>query len=74
MCYPVVCMEELSARLAADLDGSFGDLVREHQDLVFGVALRVRTMQLPRLISEGSEAGYRSKAMVSAAAIVPSAF
>src|SRR3954447_5663238 len=29
---------------------------------------------LPRLISEGSEAGYRSKAMVSAAALVPSAF
>ena len=34
-------MEELAARLAADLDGSFGDLVRQHQDLVFGVALRV---------------------------------
>lgn len=34
-------MEDLPARLAADLDASFGDLVREHQDLVFGVALRV---------------------------------
>ena len=34
-------MEDLPARLAADLDGSFGELVREHQDLVFGVALRV---------------------------------
>jgi RNA polymerase sigma-70 factor (ECF subfamily) len=34
-------MEDLPKRLAADLDGSFGDLVREHQDLVFGVALRV---------------------------------
>ena len=34
-------MEDLPARLAADLDGSFGDLIREHQDLVFGVALRV---------------------------------
>ena len=34
-------MEELPVRLAADLDGSFGDLVRAHQDLVFGVALRV---------------------------------
>jgi RNA polymerase sigma-70 factor (ECF subfamily) len=34
-------MEELAARLAADVDGCFGDLVREHQDLVFGVAMRV---------------------------------
>lgn len=34
-------MEDLAARLASDLDGAFGDLVREHQDLVFGVALRV---------------------------------
>jgi RNA polymerase sigma-70 factor (ECF subfamily) len=34
-------MEDLPQRLAADLDGAFGDLVREHQDLVFGVALRV---------------------------------
>lgn len=41
MCYLHVCMDELPARLAADLDGSFGDLVRGHQDLVFGVAFRV---------------------------------
>ena len=34
-------MDELPARLATDLDGSFVDLVRIHQDLVFGVALRV---------------------------------
>ena len=34
-------MDELPARLAADLDGSFADLVRVHQDLVFGVAFRV---------------------------------
>lgn len=34
-------MDELPARLATDLDGSFVDLVRSHQDLVFGVALRV---------------------------------
>jgi RNA polymerase sigma-70 factor (ECF subfamily) len=34
-------MDDLAARLANDLDGSFGDLVREHQDLVFGVAMRV---------------------------------
>ena len=34
-------MDDLPARLAADLDGCFGELVREHQDLVFGVALRV---------------------------------
>ena len=34
-------MDELPARLASDLDGSFEDLVRGHQDLVFGVALRV---------------------------------
>jgi RNA polymerase sigma-70 factor (ECF subfamily) len=31
----------LNQRLAADLDGAFADLVTEHQDLVFGVALRV---------------------------------
>ena len=31
---------ELSQRLAADLDGCFAELVEEHQDLVFGVALR----------------------------------
>ena len=41
MCYPDVCMDDLTARLAADLDGAFGDFVREHQSLVFGVALRV---------------------------------
>ena len=34
-------MEELSTRLARDLDGTFADLMSEHQDLVFGVALRV---------------------------------
>lgn len=34
-------MDDLPARLAADLDEAFGDLVRTHQDLVFGVALRV---------------------------------
>ncbi len=34
-------MDDLTARLAIDLDGAFGDFVREHQDLVFGVALRV---------------------------------
>jgi RNA polymerase sigma-70 factor, ECF subfamily len=34
-------MDDLPARLATDLEGCFGDLVREHQDLVFGVALRV---------------------------------
>jgi RNA polymerase sigma-70 factor (ECF subfamily) len=41
MCYPDVCMDDLPARLATDLDSSFGDLVRAHQDLVFGVAIRV---------------------------------
>ena len=41
LCYPDVCMDDLTARLATDLDGAFGDFVREHQDLVFGVALRV---------------------------------
>ncbi len=41
MCYPHVCMDELPARLASDLDGSFIELVRDHQDLVFGVAVRV---------------------------------
>ena len=41
VCYPDVCMDDLPARLANDLDGSFGDLVSVHQDLVFGVALRV---------------------------------
>jgi RNA polymerase sigma-70 factor (ECF subfamily) len=34
-------MDDLPARLATDLEGCFGDFVREHQDLVFGVALRV---------------------------------
>jgi RNA polymerase sigma-70 factor (ECF subfamily) len=34
-------MDDLAARLATDLDASFGDFVRQHQDLVFGVALRV---------------------------------
>ncbi|CAN5722235.1 RNA polymerase sigma factor RpoE [soil metagenome] len=34
-------MDDLAARLAQDLEGCFGELVREHQDLVFGVALRV---------------------------------
>lgn len=34
-------MDELNERLAHDLDGSFEDFVRGHQDLVFGVALRV---------------------------------
>ena len=41
LCYPGVCMDELTARLAEDLDGTFETLVRRHQDLVFGVALRV---------------------------------
>ena len=34
-------MDDLPARLAANLDETFPDLVRSHQDLVFGVALRV---------------------------------
>ena len=34
-------MEELAARLAADHRQAFADLVTAHQDLVFGVALRV---------------------------------
>lgn len=33
--------QELCARLASDLDGAFAELVTTHQDLVFGVALRV---------------------------------
>ena len=41
MCYPDVSMEDLPARLARDLDGCFAELMAEHQDLVFGVALRV---------------------------------
>ena len=34
-------MDELSARLAADHRAAFADLVAAHQDLVFGVGLRV---------------------------------
>jgi RNA polymerase sigma factor (sigma-70 family) len=34
-------MDELPLRLSRDLEGNFGDLVTQHQDLVFGVALRV---------------------------------
>ncbi len=41
LCYPGVCMDDLAARLAEDLDGSFEELVQRHEDLVFGVALRV---------------------------------
>jgi len=41
MCYADVCMEELTARLAGDPDGCFAELMAQHQDLVFGVALRV---------------------------------
>jgi RNA polymerase sigma-70 factor, ECF subfamily len=41
MCYPDVCMDDLTARLARDVDAAFADLMAEHQDLVFGVALRV---------------------------------
>lgn len=33
--------DELCARLATDVDGTFPDLVATHQDLVFGVALRI---------------------------------
>ncbi|MEP7158925.1 MAG: sigma-70 family RNA polymerase sigma factor [Chloroflexota bacterium] len=33
--------EGLCARLATDLDGAFTELVMDHQQLVFGVALRV---------------------------------
>ena len=40
MCYSGVCME-LVERLSSDLDGAFMELVAAHQDLVFGVALRV---------------------------------
>ncbi|MEO6349811.1 MAG: sigma-70 family RNA polymerase sigma factor [Candidatus Limnocylindrales bacterium] len=36
-------MDDLPARLATDLEACFPDLVRAHQDLVFGVALRVVT-------------------------------
>jgi RNA polymerase sigma-70 factor (ECF subfamily) len=34
-------MDDLTAALATDLDGAFEALVRDHQDLAFGVALRV---------------------------------
>jgi RNA polymerase sigma-70 factor, ECF subfamily len=34
-------MDELTARLAADHRAAFADLVTAHQDLVFGIALRV---------------------------------
>jgi RNA polymerase sigma factor (sigma-70 family) len=40
MCYSGMHMD-LCERLATDLDGAFIDLVAEHQDLVYGVALRV---------------------------------
>jgi RNA polymerase sigma factor (sigma-70 family) len=40
MCYSDVCME-LTERLSRDLDGAFLDVVALHQDLVYGVALRV---------------------------------
>ena len=33
--------EQLTARLARDLDGAFEELVRDHQDTVYGVALRL---------------------------------
>jgi len=50
LCYPVVDMSELArtdpdgellARLARDAHAAFGDLVAAHQDLVYGVGLRV---------------------------------
>ena len=41
LCYPDVCMDDLPARLASDLDGSFADFVRAHEDVVFAIALRV---------------------------------
>lgn len=46
LCYSAVYMaiatnDPLCARLADDLDGAFADLVLEHQQLVFGVAVRV---------------------------------
>jgi RNA polymerase sigma-70 factor (ECF subfamily) len=34
-------MDDLTRRLSTDLDGAFEALVRDHQDLVFGVALRI---------------------------------
>jgi RNA polymerase sigma-70 factor (ECF subfamily) len=33
--------DDLCQRLATDLEAAFADLVKEHEDLVFGVALRV---------------------------------
>jgi RNA polymerase sigma factor (sigma-70 family) len=46
LCYSGVYMaiaanDPLCARLADDLDGAFADLVVEHKQLVFGIALRV---------------------------------
>lgn len=41
VCYSGVCMDELTARLAADHRSAFADLITAHQDLVFGIALRV---------------------------------
>jgi RNA polymerase sigma factor (sigma-70 family) len=41
MCYPDVCMDDLPTRLGRDLDANFAELMAEHKDLVFGVALRV---------------------------------
>jgi RNA polymerase sigma-70 factor, ECF subfamily len=40
MCYSGVCMD-LAERLSRDLDGAFLELVAQHQDLVYGVALRL---------------------------------
>ena len=37
----VTAPDDLCARLAIDLDGTFAELMSAHQDLVFGVALRV---------------------------------
>lgn len=41
MCYSDVCMDDLPTRLGHDLDANFAELMAQHQDLVFGVALRV---------------------------------
>src|SRR5688572_10672625 len=46
LCYSGVYMatpvtDDLCARLATDLEGAFTELVMDHQQLVFGVALRV---------------------------------
>jgi DNA-directed RNA polymerase specialized sigma24 family protein len=40
LCLCGVCVE-LTQRLADDLDSAFPELVMQHQDLVYGVALRV---------------------------------